>query len=116
MRKNLTRAYLIKEIRRLDSSYKTVEPKDDEGFKTALILLASIVVGPNIKRLATYTGLSRWDVSKRSRNLRHNRVWVRGRVHGDWFDKKHGGVAFWADVCVADGLMNRAGVPELSHA
>jgi len=80
--------------------------RDDHGTETIAICLASAFVGPSIKRIAKFLGLSRWKVSERSKNLRKNGIWMNDEIHAEWFGK-HGGVALIADSLVADGLAMR---------
>ena len=80
----------------------------DQAFTTALILLSALVVGPNDQAVADFTGLSLSTVQKRTRNLRAGGLWGHdGKIHADWFDEETGGISFWLDVAVADGLMVR---------
>jgi len=100
----ITLEFLKKEIRRLDSNVE--EGSDD--FKTALVLLASLVVGPNIKKIAHFVKLPRSYVGKISKRMRENKIWKGTETYCDnWFKKKEGVVAFWLDVCVALGHMKR---------
>lgn len=91
-------------IRKLDPELSP----DDHSYETYLILLASIIVGPNIKKISKFAYIPRAKVVERARRLRSNGVWVGPRVHCEWMDKESGGVAFIADSLVADGLVTRS--------
>lgn len=91
-----------KEVIRLD---KTIDP-NSEAFKTAVILLSSAVVGPNVKKIAKFSKLPRPLISEKAKNLRKGGVWVKDKLAVEWFDE-NGGIAFWADCLVADGLLER---------
>ena len=81
---------------------------NSHAFRTAVILLSSAVVGPNINKIAKFTGYSVGAVRQRARNLRANKVWVGSKVSAEWLDKKNGTVAFLCDCLVADGLLVRS--------
>jgi CRP-like cAMP-binding protein len=102
MAKKLTLKTLKDEIAHFDPKLK----EGEHGYTTYLILLASVVVGPNIKKIAKFTQIPREEVQKRGKNLRANGVWTRNKVACEWFEE-HGGVAFIADSLVADGLVER---------
>lgn len=96
-------ARIKKEITRLDPNLK----EGEHGYITYLILLSSIVVGPNIKKIAKFAHIPRESVRERSVNLRQNGVWKQGKVYAEWFEKD-GGIAFVCDSMVADGLLKRS--------
>ena len=99
----ITLKYLKKEVKRLTGNDSNLLE-----FNTALILMASIVVGPNVKRLAKFCGLQRSFIYPISKRLRQNRVWVKHKVGNNWFDKD-GWISFNCDVCVALGWFRRVG-------
>lgn len=104
MAKTLTLGRIHKEIVRLDPTLKPGDP----SFISATILLGALRAGTAIRPLATFTRLPRRVVAERVHRLKANGVFQRnGKIFADWFGE-HGGVALWADVCVAEGLMNRA--------
>jgi hypothetical protein len=109
MAKKLTRKFIIEEVKRMDP----VLTETDEAFTAAVVLLSSIAVGPNIKRLAKFTQYPRKVIKPFSENLRRNGVWVGGRIYADdWGDEETGGVAFWMDVSVALGFIERVSADE----
>lgn len=73
-------------------------------------LLASAIVGPNVRAICHFLGLRRDEtaVAMAGRRLRANGIWKGSRIyHSGWFNKD-GGMAFCLDVCVAQGLMERS--------
>ncbi len=89
---------LKRRVRRLQPDLSV----ESERFKTYLILLASTVVGPNIKRIASLTGLTRDTVAKRARNLRDNGVWVGQSIPADWTDTRLSTTSLRQDVVRAE--------------
>lgn len=91
------------EVRRLTKD----KDEDGEGFRASVILLSSVNVGPNVKKIAKFTGYPRSFVWKIGKNLRDNGVWRGNKVAaGEWFEKG-GGVAFICDSLVAVGMLQR---------
>ena len=82
---------------------------DDEGYHAAVVLLAALEVGQRPKSLSEFTGYDESEIKKFSANLRASNVWNRGRTyHSGWDDEKNGGIAFWMDTAIAQGLVERA--------
>lgn len=81
--------------------------EEDQNVQTGVILLASAIVGPNITKIMKFTGYSRAEVSKRAKNCRKNKIWVKDKVSCDWLDE-NGGIAFICDCMVADGILQRS--------
>lgn len=93
------------DILRMDPSLDTT----DTIFKVAAILLSSLVVGPNARKIARYTAFPYRFVMRVSRRLRTSRVWIGTKVAGaGWADPELGGTAFWLDVCVGLGWLKRS--------
>jgi len=90
-----------KEVQRLDPKTAPEEP----AFKTGVLLLSALQVGPNVDRLAKFTGYSKTFIRERAKRCRENGIFIGSKVACEWFDKECGGVAFWMDVLVAEGLM-----------
>ncbi len=91
-----------KEVKRMD---KNLSPNSDH-FKSAVILLSACIVGANKRRVAKFTGYPESFLTPRFELLRKNGVFVGGKVNGnEWSDPESGGVAFWCDVAVAEGLL-----------
>jgi len=98
---SLTLQQITEEVRRMDPHCT------GDAYKAAVCLFSSLVVGPDSKKLIEFTGYPSKLVRGFSSNLRASGVWSNGLVHADWFNKDSGGVAFWCDVAVAQGLMRR---------
>ena len=79
----------------------------EPGFDAGLVLLGSAVVGPNVKRISSWAGIPRDIVALYGKRLRDNGIWVGSKIHAEWFDEKTGGIAFFCDVNVALGHMER---------
>lgn len=89
---------------------KKLDPNLDEnstGFNAAMVLIGASQVGTNADAIAKRTGLPRRKVREITGRCRDGGLFKNGKiVHGGWFDKD-GGIAFWLDVCVAEGMMRR---------
>jgi len=97
--------WVKKEVHRMDPVLK----ENDEAFKIAVILMSSVIIGANIKRLATFTHYPRNYISKIGLYFRKNEVWKNGKVDtSEWFDKDTGGIAFWLCVAVGQGYLKRS--------
>jgi hypothetical protein len=83
----------------------TITP-DDEAYQAAVIMLAALQVGANIRRVARFTGYPIREVARIGYCLRANGIWSGSKTKCDWFEKD-GGLAFWLDVSVALGYMER---------
>lgn len=91
-----------KEVARLDPSIK----ENSATFKTAVMLLSALQVGANEEKVMAFTGFSKSFVTSRARRLRKSGIWDGDKTACEWFGED-GGIAFWADVCVAEGLLQR---------
>lgn len=92
-------------IRKLDPA---LDPTD-EAFRIAALLLSALQVGTDPLALAAYTGESVEWITQVAERLHTNGVWTDdGKTACDWFDTEHGGVAFWVDVRVGQGLLERS--------
>jgi len=103
MKRQLTLKNFEEEVMKLD-------PKtgpDDPVFSTAVFMLAALQVGANADRVAKFCGYRRDYVRERARRLREAKVWVGGKTNCEWFEE-NGGIAFWCDVLVAEGLLDRS--------
>lgn len=81
--------------------------EEDSAFSSAMILLAAAEVGPNADDIASLTNLSSEAVKERFARLEQNGVFKDGKIYCDWFDEETGTTAFWLDVCIAEGTINR---------
>lgn len=102
----ITLNFIKREVERIDLG---VKPEDDE-YKIAVVLLSSLRVGPNIKRLAKYTKYPRSIIAEFSKNLRKSGIWRGGKIcHSGWFDEDgSGGIAFILDCSAGLGLIERS--------
>lgn len=101
-----------KEVSKLD---KNMNPRSLE-YKAAVIMLSALEVGADEKKVASFTKYPAATVKAVSKNLRKNKIWVKNKTHADWFDEKHGGIAFFADVAVAVGYLKRTSETKARHA
>lgn len=92
-----------KELARMDPN---LDPKD-ETYRYALVMLTAAQVGPNADKIARRARIPRSEARKLTGDCRRTGIF-KGKyiAHSGWFDKD-GGMAFWLDVCVARGLMER---------
>lgn len=98
-------------LARIREGIKSSDPnvnEDDESYKAAAVLLAAINVGQNQSKIVKLLGYPRALVAKFAYNLKKSGVWKNGKTYAEWNDPENGGIAFWMDVCVAQGLMERA--------
>ena len=91
------------EVKKLDPKLK----KSEEAFKVATILLSGLQVGANTQAISKFLDIEEKDVKEYEKALRKNGIWKGEKTACDWFDKEYGGVAFWCDVNVALGLLQR---------
>jgi hypothetical protein len=101
-KKKLTLRDFEKEVQRLDPKQKP----EDSGFKTAVLLLSTLEVGPNVERLVKFTGYPKEFVRERVRRCRAGGIFRGGKIACEWFDE-NGGIALWCDVLVAEGMLER---------
>ncbi len=89
---------------------KTISGADcgDEATAVAL-LLASAIVGPEIRRAASLIGIPYRGIMWMGTNARLNEIWVADRVcmNGDWFDEEYGAVALLCDSMCVLGVLER---------
>lgn len=78
---------------------------EDDYFKSAVLLLAALSVGQDVERLADFTGFPLEFIEPRAWRLKKNGIWKDGQTRANWFDEDGGGVAFWMDVALAEGLL-----------
>ncbi len=75
-------------------------------FRSAILLLAGLIAGQNVRTLSEYTGYSeRWLVPRITR-LRQAGIWgPHGQTVADWDDPLIGREAFLGDVLIAEGMV-----------
>jgi len=98
----------LKEIKKDVAEIHGIEvpEKESETFKASVVLLSSVLVGPNIKRISKFTGYPYSLVSEFSKRLRENGVWKGGEIYANWMET-NGGIDFLCDSCVAVGMLRR---------
>lgn len=79
---------------------------DSRETRMGAILLASALVGPNIRRIARFLCLPRRVVAGASDCAREQGIWRGGKVCANWFGA-NGGAELVADTCVLLGWMDR---------
>ena len=97
-------------IDKIRAEVKKMDPNLDArtfAFKAAVCLLSALQVGPDVDKVAEFTGFPRKTVNEFAERLIEGGVWKDGKTCCEWFEKDNGGIAFWMDVCVAQGLMQR---------
>lgn len=103
MAKKLKLQDFEKEVQHLDP--KMTNPQED-SFRTAVLLLAALQETPNILKLTKFTGYPREFVRERVQRARKAKIFVGAEVACEWFEE-NGGIAFWCDVLVVEGLLSR---------
>ena len=79
-----------------------------EDAVAAEILLSSVVVGPDVGRIAELTGRDILLIKQIGNRLIKNGIWVEGGVLQNWADPEVGGVEFTLAVACALGFIERA--------
>jgi hypothetical protein len=100
MNSELILKQIKRELKRLDPHLEVAS----EGWNAALVLLASLAIGPHVRRIAKLTRLPRKCVMDIGRRLRANGVWVGSKLQVDWPTNI---MSFWLDVNVALGYLER---------
>ena len=96
----------LEEIKEMVSEGDPGLDPTDEAYKTQVILLTSAVVGPNIKRIAKFTGYPRAAIAQRGANWRAAGIWDGGKVIADnWDDPDKGWLGFILQSMVGDGIL-----------
>jgi hypothetical protein len=98
----------IKEmVKELDPSLEGAE--DHVDYKTAVVLLAALLEGTGVQRLAAFTGYSEDFIAAIASRMRKAELWVEDHFY--WEHWPRGGsihpAVFWMDACVAEGLLVR---------
>ena len=98
---------LIKDmVNRLDPSISGME--EDPAYRTAVVLLAALRIGPRVNDLATLTGYESKFVGDIFARMRLAGLWSETEVRSDHWLAEDGDTiqpaVFWADALVAQGL------------
>jgi hypothetical protein len=89
---------------------KNLDPEieeTDEEFTVGIILLAALHTGANVKKIAGFLELPVEEVRKYEKALRKNKIWVGRKTHQEWSGELRGSIAFWLDVMVAMGRVEK---------
>ena len=95
---------LREELERLDPKLVPGEP----DYQASLMLLASCVVGPSIRKIERLLRVQPGSLRKFAQRARANGIWRSGKITSDWSAQNgEGVVAFWLDVNVCLGRLRR---------
>ena len=99
-------------LKQIKSIIKSLDPpikETEEGFKCAIVLLSCTEKPHRIKDIVEFTKIERPLVAKYMRNFRANKLFTStGKInHSGWFDEETGGMAFYCDVNVGLGYLQR---------
>jgi hypothetical protein len=95
-------------LQELDPSLDETEP--GQTYNTALVVLSALTCGPNIVRLAAFTGLPRVFVAAIYQRMIQAELWTEAGVCSDHWQCEEGVldlVAFWLDMLIAEELVIR---------
>ena len=85
---------------------------DSKATRAGAFLLASAIVGPCVRRIATFLRMPLSQAQDFGRLARRGRIWQGARVAGaEWFEKD-GGIALCLDTAVVLGLLQRCEAKE----
>ncbi len=98
----LTVEQLIAEVRRMDPHVTA------RALQAGVVMLAALQEGTQPDRLTAFTAYPKKTVREFVTRLRMNGVFTGdGHVAANWFDPEEGGAAFWCDVAVCLGFIQR---------
>jgi hypothetical protein len=90
-------------LREMDPNLKP----DDDAYPAAAALVAAATVGTSADKIARRARIPRSKARAIAARCREAGLFAAGKIsHGGWFGKD-GGIAFWLDVAVAQGYMER---------
>jgi hypothetical protein len=84
--------------------------EDEPGYRTAIVLLAALELGPNVEALSRFTGYSPKFIREIAWRSVEAGLWTDDDVCCEhWFtqDGQVRLVVFWADTAVAEGVLIR---------
>jgi len=97
--------YYRNEVRKMDDKLGLDEP----AAYCAAMLLCAINHGAYTETVIDKTGVPAEVGNEIAERLRQQRIWVGPQTHhSGWDDPETGGIAFWMDVNVGLGFMERA--------
>lgn len=99
-------------LNKIKNIIKSLDPKikeSDEGYKCAIVLLACTETPHRIKDIVEFTKIEKPLVEKYMRNFRANKlITSSGKInHSGWFDEETGALAFYCDVNIGLGYLQR---------
>jgi hypothetical protein len=105
MAKTLTVERVRREVKRMDPELG----EGEEGFDAAVVLMSLLSIPRPWKprAVARWTGVPERRVATYLARLRKNGVIHRGKLAIDWADPATGAIAFWLDVTIALGYIER---------
>jgi len=94
-----------------DDVMRSVSEMEDPPRPDTVFLACSGIVGPNPDEIHRFiggrAGFSRRQARNWGRRLRQQKIWDGRKIAANWLDKKTGGSAFWLDLAVMDGYLER---------
>jgi hypothetical protein len=99
----------LKEILEEDIDPTCAGDEANEGYQTAIVMLAAMIEGPDVKCLSNLTNYPQHFIEAIARATEAAKLWSKKGVNYDhWFvGDQLRCVAFWSDVLVAQGILCR---------
>ncbi len=97
---------LILQVQRMD---KSLRDKDKTPERQAAVILLGAALGTfkqNVEDIIAKSGFNRDHVRAVVKNAKINGIWKKGKTFADWQDE-NGTIAFWCDVAVCMGWLQR---------
>jgi len=104
--KNISR-WTIEDVKKELHKLDPVLEETDHAFYAGEVLLSSLVVGADLRKLRRFTGLPMTPLRRFSKRLRAAKIWVGNKVNVSWAWERNSAIAFWCDVAVAMGYLKR---------
>lgn len=100
----MTIAKIQKEVRNMDPQLSGTDP----AFHAAVVMMSALEIGQDVRKLARFTHVPLPTIREIAARLRAQGLWKNGTTyHSGWDDPESGGVAFWLDVSIALGYLQR---------
>lgn len=90
----------------------TLKP-DSDLFRTAVLLWASLELGPDEHALSRFTTYPLDWIRPRAERLREDGVWSGEQTRYRWTDPRDPGAEFWIDAGIAEGILTRGEVKSI---
>jgi len=101
MRRQSIREKCLREIKRLDPKLK--HPEESHA---AVFLLTALHVGPRLGKIMRASGLDPELCRRYFHNAQYHKIFRGSKIACEWFEE-NGGIAFWCDTFVLDGLLEK---------